>query len=157
MENALDQYKIITIVHPPSNDPGTSGRVINLHCGGGVCHPHVVRTQHGWTLRESFRQKGYRMLQEVYAQEQNLEGWERYQRYVAAWQSGQTRSPFPPQWLPEYVQNARRCLVSDEFADAFRSPPVTGAAKQEAKSGDEVKPEEAPSARKGKGSAEVRS
>lgn len=133
VENGRADYIIIPVVAPASNDPNLSGKVINLHCGGGVCHRQLWRdpTSGYYELHPGYHRRGWRLLSDMYHEENDEEGWKHYQRYLAAWQKGQTRSPFAPHRLPKSVQERQRCMLPDEFADEFRAAPTLGTVKPE--------------------------
>lgn len=84
-----------------------------------------------WIIRSEYRDAGFSLLESLYDDEGNAEGWELYERYIAAWQSGATRSPFPRDKLPKEVIVRQSCGADPEFADEFAVPPTTGATRVE--------------------------
>lgn len=137
--------RIVPLVAPVSNDPNTSGKVRNLSCGGGVCHRQLVRQDDGsYELQPSWHRKGWRLLRDMYEEEGDHEGWLFYVKYLDAWQGGRTLKSFPKSRLPKSVQERQRCMLPDEFAEEFASPPTTGAVVAEPQPAPEVKPERKP-------------
>lgn len=154
--NAAAPYRIVPVVSPLSNDPSTSGRVVNLPCGGGVCHRQVMMLDDGdYGIHPTYYKRGWRLLFDLYDEEATAlqreadihrgtpehdakaalakasrENKARYESYLVSWEKGTTRSSFPKQWLPREVLDRHRCALPDAFADAFRSPPVTGAVSE---------------------------
>lgn len=123
-------YTIVPVVAPLSADPNTSGKVRNLHCGGGVCHRQLMGTNDGYEIHPVWHRKGWRLLRDMYAEEEGDDGpgWRLYQEYIRLWQAEKTRKPFPFSRLPKAVQERQRCLEADPFAeDNFRISPTTGA------------------------------
>ncbi len=119
---------IVPIVTPQTDDPATSGRIRNLSCSPTVAHDWLLRDESGYALRPSYTRAGYALLEDVYSQEGNPQGWARYQAYIAAWQSGKARrKPFPRSELPNEVLRRQACGDIDSAEEtAKRSPPTTG-------------------------------
>jgi hypothetical protein len=147
MQDATAPYRVIPIVAPVSNDPNTSGKIRNLHVGGGVQHQQLVtvtdpRTGRilGHEINPAYHRAGWRKLEDLYAEEHNPEGWAKYARYLDAWRAGRTRSPFPAADLPRAVVERQRATVPDEFADDFRAKPVTGAVVEGKPADEPAKP-----------------
>lgn len=128
MENASTPYRVIPVVSPASADPNTSGRVRNLHVGGGVFHKQLSRAGNTWLVESSYERAGWRLLEDCYREERDEAGWERYKRYLDHWAKGLTSSTFPEEWLPRFVQDRRKGHAVDEFArkDEYRVKPTTG-------------------------------
>ena len=127
MENARDPYRVVPVVAPISNDPNTSGRVRNLHVGGGVVHKQIIASGGGWEVHPTFARAGWILLRDLYLAENNEAGWELYLKYLNHWATGLTKSSFPESHLPKEVQRRRKSAAVDEFAmDDFRIKPTTG-------------------------------
>ena len=134
MQDAQAPYSIVPVVAPVSNDPNTSGKIRNLHVGGGVQHQQLVtvtdpRTGRilGHEINPAHHRAGWRKLEDLYHEEGNAEGWLKYKRYLQAWRDGTTKVSFPSHLLPKAVIERQRAMVPDEFADEFRTKPTTGA------------------------------
>jgi hypothetical protein len=132
MEDASARYRVVPVVSPISNDPNTSGRVRNLHTGGGVVHKQIVPSPNspsGWEVHPSYGRAGWVLLHDCYLREEDEAGWNRYKKYLDHWAKGLTSSSFPEGWLPKEVQRRRKANAVDEFAaagDDFRVKPTTG-------------------------------
>lgn len=129
MQLASAPFRIVPVVSPISNDPASSGRVMNLPCGGGTNHAQVepVYDRDGnvrdYAIRASYRERGWLTLKEAYMLDDDEEGWQKYQRYIKASQSGMTRHRFPPEDLPREVLRRQKVSLPDEFAPVA---PTTG-------------------------------
>lgn len=152
MENARDPYRVVPVVSPVSNDPNTSGRVRNLHVGGGVTHKQIQRAPNspsGWAIEPSYGYAGWLLLQDVFIQENDLAGWERYKKYLDHWAKGLTNKSFPERWLPRLVQERRKSCAADEFADDFGGEEIAPEVRVKPTTGDTVPPEARPKPAKG--------
>lgn len=147
MQLASAPFRYFPVVAPISNDPATSGRVINLPCGGGVNNAQVeaVYDARGevvnYVLRASYRERGWLTLRDAYLIDGDEEGWAKYQRYLKAFAANQTRHPFPPEDLPAEVLRRKKTSLPDEFAPVV---PTTGKIAAESQPAPEVKPERKP-------------
>ena len=123
-------YIIVTVVTPETDDPGTSGRVVNYPCAATITHEMLERTGPAiWTLRSIWRDRGYSLLQDLYAQERNSEGMAAWKAYVDAFQTGKRVVPFAKDKLPREVLRRQACGELDEaqaLTEAKRTAPVTG-------------------------------
>lgn len=122
-------YVIVTVVTPETDDPSTSGRVINFPCAPTVSHPMLEATSSGgWSLRSEPMMMGYATIQTLYAQERFTEGAARWEKFIADSQAGKRVGAFPREWLPKEVLRRQACGELDEtqaLADAKRTAPVT--------------------------------
>lgn len=123
-------YVIVTIVTPETDDPATSGRVINLPCAPTISHDMLERTgEKTWGLRLAWVERGYSMINALYQHEANLEHATDWAKYVADGQAGKRVGVFPREKLPKEVIRRQACGELDEvkaLADAKRTAPVTG-------------------------------
>lgn len=130
--NVTANPKIIPVVLPPSADPSTSGKIRNIPVRGADHSGWLVYAgeQHGWVLKREKELDGFKLLEDLYRAEGNMEGWDAYKRYLKDWQAGRTRAPFPVHMLPKDVQAWQRGEVSPEHKDPWNLPapsPTTGA------------------------------
>lgn len=127
-------YVIVSVVTPETDDPATSGRVVNHHCAPTISHESLEPAGPGrWTLRAVYRDIGYAMLADLYAQERNADGAAAWAKYIADGQAGKRVKPFPRHLLPREVIRRQACGETDEaqaLADANRTAPVTGRARK---------------------------
>ena len=73
--------RIIPVVMPPSNDRGQSGRVKNVAVRATDTSGWLADDGEGkWVLTRAMERKGYRMLEDCYREESNLDGSAAYQR-----------------------------------------------------------------------------
>lgn len=130
MQKPEAPYVIVSVVMPETDDPATSGHIVNHHCAPTVSHESLERIgESEWTLRAAYRQRGYAMLMELYANERNEEGARAYAKYVADGQAGRRVKPFPKEKLPREVLRRQACGELDErqaLEDAKRTAPTTG-------------------------------
>lgn len=126
-------YLIVTIVTPETDDPATSGTVVNIPCAPTVTHELLIRDQGVYSLRPSATRAGYVLLEDLYRAERNERGWEEYQAYVADWQAGRAkRKPFQKEKLPREVLRRQSCgeiETEHQVEGARRAPPTTGKAR----------------------------
>lgn len=122
-------YVIVSVVTPETDDPATSGRIVNHHCAPTISHESLEQIAPGqWTLRAAYRMRGYAMLLEIYAQERNPDGAAAWAKYIADGQAGKRVKPFPKELLPREVLRRQACGETDEataLADAQRTAPDT--------------------------------
>lgn len=122
-------YVIVSVVTPETDDPSTSGRVINFPCAPTISHPMLERTGEAtWSLRSSYRDRGYTTIEACYAQERNPEGAAEWAQSIADSQAGKRVGAFPREKLPKEVLRRQACGELDEakaLADAKRTAPVT--------------------------------
>lgn len=131
-------HQIVPIVAPISRDPAASGRVKNLAVGGGTFHRQIMAIGPGeYAIHPRYAKQGWAFLEDLYAAEDNMAGWELYQRYLHLAATGRTSVSFPFDRLPREVQTRQRCGVPDDFADEFAVKPTTG----KIDAGDPVEPE----------------
>ena len=117
--------RIIPVVMPPSNDRGQSGRVKNVAVRATDTSGWLDDDGEGkWVLSRAMERKGYRMLEDCYREEGNLDGWAAYQRYLADWQGGRTKRSFPAHLLPKRVLDLQRGLLDDGDKDPWHFDPV---------------------------------
>lgn len=123
------EYTIVTIVTPETDDPATSGRVVNLPCSPTITHETLEQIgPSAWTLRSYARSRGYGMILEMYQQEGRSEDAADWIKQVADQQAGKRCKPFPREKLPKEVIRRQACGELDEvqaLADAKRTAPVT--------------------------------
>ncbi len=122
------KHTIIPVVTPMTDDPATSGRIRNLSCGPTIGHDWLMRDESGYALRPAWSRAGYVLLRDLYEQERNLAGWEKFEAFIAAWQAGKARKkPFPVAELPREVRLRQACGDAEALEEAGRrSPPTTG-------------------------------
>lgn len=129
--NVTANPKIIPVVLPPSADPSTSGKIRNIPVRGADHSGWLdFAGEHGWVLKREKELDGYRLLEDLYRAEGDMEGWDAYRRYLKDWQAGRTTRAFPFHILPKDVQAWQRGEVSDEHKDPWNLPapsPTTGA------------------------------
>lgn len=121
-------YVIVTVVTPETDDPATSGRVVNFPCSPTVSHELLEQSGDGWTLRGRPREMGYALMHELYRQERNQAGLDKWLAHVAAFQAGKKVKPFPKEDLPREVIRRQACGELDEaqaLQDAKRTAPVS--------------------------------
>lgn len=127
-------YIVVSVVTPETDDPATSGRIANFPCAATITHEMLERTgPTTWTLRSTWRDRGYSMLGDLYAQERNPEGLAAWKAYVEAFQAGRRVAPFPKDKLPREVVRRQACGELDEsqaLLEAKRTAPVTGRMKK---------------------------
>lgn len=124
MIDASSDPLIIPVVTPQTGDPSTSGRVRNLPvCPQAI--PAWLESRGGgrYAVKGVYADRQYVKLEDLYRAENNLEGWAKYQRYLAAWKAGTARVSFPLADLPQEVQRRQNVLVDDEFSGEFAPPP----------------------------------
>jgi len=116
---------IVPVVMPPSNDRSQSGRITNVAVRGVDSSGWLTNDgEGGWALMTSLARKGYKLLEDCYRDEKNLDGWAAYIRYVKDWQGGRTTRSFPPHMLPKYVLDLQRGLLADSDKDPWHFDPV---------------------------------
>ena len=94
----VDEPTIVPVVTP-------EGKIRNVRVWGVDTSGWLVGSvRAGWKLRPELAIEGYRMLEDLYRLEGDVDGWERYQRYLEDWQAGRTRRPFPGRALPRQIQ-----------------------------------------------------
>lgn len=125
-------YVIVTVVTPETDDPSTSGRVINFPCAPTVSHPMLEATSSGgWNIRSEAMLMGYTTIQACYAMERNAAGAAKaakWEKYIADSQAGRRVGAFPREDLPLEVLRRQACGELDEaqaLSDAKRTPQVT--------------------------------
>lgn len=122
-------HRIIPVVSPASGD-SSSGAVRNLHVGGGVNHRMLVRSGTGYSVHPDYAAKGYVLLEDLYAAEDNMSGWALYRRYLDVMQGkikgATTTVSFALSKLPKEVARRRATQVSEEFDDLFGEPDEPG-------------------------------
>lgn len=110
----------IPVVLPPSADLSLSGRVRNLAVRGVPSSDWLEPDDHGgWTLKQTYKRKGYALLEDLYLAEDNEEGWQNYKRYLKDWLAGRTGSPFPFALLPKEVQDRQKGLIPEDKLDPW--------------------------------------
>jgi len=123
-------YVIVSVVTPETDDPATSGRIVNHHCAPTISHESLEMVgPNRWTLRAAWRDRNYAMLLDLYAQERNADGAAAWTKYLADGQAGKRVKPFPRELLPREVIRRQSCGETDPvqaLADANRTAPVTG-------------------------------
>jgi len=115
---------IIPVVTPQTGDPSSSGRVRNLPVSPQAV-PAWLESRGGgrYAIKGVYAERGYVKLEDLYAAEDNVAGWERYKRYLVAWKAGTTRVRFPLSALPAEVRRRQTVIVDDEFSDEFAGTP----------------------------------
>ncbi len=125
---------IVPVVTPQTGDPSTSGRVRNLPVSPQAM-PAWLELRPGahgkppyFGVKGIYADKGYALLQDLYEEESDAAGWNKYQRYIVAWKDGTARVSFPMADLPKEVQRRQSVqLVDNEFGGEFSpSKPTTG-------------------------------
>ena len=126
------QSIVISVVTPQTGDPSTSGRVRNLPVSPQAIpawlelRPANENRPAYFGLKGKYADKGYAMLRDLYEAEGNREGWDKYQRYIAAWKAGTARVSFPFADLPAEVQRRQSIqLVDNEFGGEFSAIKAT--------------------------------
>ena len=126
--NVNSRPRCVPVVLPASEDLSLSGKVRNLLIRGV--------DNSGWlsfdpdTKRYNPIRKGYRLLEDLYEEEDNEAGWKLYLRYIKDWQDGKTQRAFPDHLLPKLVQDMQRGVVGAATKDPWNLPspkPTTGA------------------------------
>jgi len=122
-------YVIVSVVTPETDDPSTSGRVINFPCSPTVSHPMLeASSSGGWNIRSEAMMLGYVTIQALYAREKNPGGAAEWDKLIADSQAGKRVGAFPREKLPREVLRRQACGELDEvqaLADAKRTPQVT--------------------------------
>lgn len=128
------QYVIVSIVTPETDDPATSGRIVNHHCSPTISHESLEQTgPNTWTLRAAYRDRGYVQIFDLYAHERRPEDAAAWRQYIADGQAGKRVKPFPRERLPREVIRRQACGETDEataLVDANRTAPVTNRARK---------------------------
>jgi hypothetical protein len=122
------QYVIVSVVTPETDDPATSGRVINIPCAPTVSHPMLERNGPTWSLRAAYRDRGYTTMEACYAQEHNEDGAAAWVKLIEDSQAGKRVGTFPREKLPKEVLRRQACGEIDTvkaLEDAKRTAPVT--------------------------------
>ncbi len=123
--NAGSLPLIVPVVMPPSADRSQSGRIKNVAVRGVDTSGWLADDgEGGWTLTRAMERKGYKLLEDCYREEKNLDNWATYLRYVKDWQHGRTKRSFPAHLLPKYVLDLQRGLLADEDKDPWHFDPV---------------------------------
>ena len=122
-------YIIVSVVTPETDDPSTSGRVINFPCAPTISH-EMLEQGDGltWSLRGPWRDRGYATMDALYLQERNAEGAAAWAKYLADAQAGKRVGVFPREKLPREVLRRQACGETDSaraLEDAKRTAPVT--------------------------------
>jgi len=122
-------YTIVSVVTPETDDPSTSGRVINFPCAPTVSH-EMLEQGAGltWSLRGPWRDRGYATMESLYAQERNPEGAAAWAKFIADGQAGKRVGVFSREQLPREVLRRQACGETDTtqaLVDAKRTAPVT--------------------------------
>ena len=129
-----DPYVIVSVVTPETDDPATSGRIVNHHCAPTISHESLEQTgPNTWTLRAAYRDHGYVMLLDLYSHERRPEDAALWKQYIADGQSGKRVKPFPRERLPREVIRRQACGETDDaqaLADANKTAPVTSRARK---------------------------
>lgn len=118
-----EPYTIVTIVTPETDDPATSGCVVNLPCAPTVTHESLMRDRGQYYLRPGHVDAGYRLLKDLYVAEDNAAGWADYQAHVAAFQAGRRVGRFPLAKLPREVRRRQGAGVEGETEEPKRRKP----------------------------------
>lgn len=125
-------YTILPIVTPETDDPATSGTVVNIPCAPTIGHDLIMREGGVYSLRPFAQRAGYVTLEALYLAEGNKQGWEEYRAYVEAFTSGKAkRQAFPKDKLPREVLRRQSCGEIEpekQVEAARRAPPTTGKA-----------------------------
>ncbi len=131
MIDASSDPLIVPVVTPQTADPSSSGRVRNLPVSAQAVPAWLERRNGTWAVKGRFADHGYVLLHDLYVAEDNMEGWAKYQRYLAAWKAGTARIAFPFDALPKEVQRRQTVDAQDEFSGEFAPPtkPTTGEAQ----------------------------
>lgn len=123
------QYVIVSVVTPETDDPATSGRVVNLPCAATITHPMLERTGPAtWSLRAAYRDRGYTTMESCFAQEHNEVHAAEWLQLLDDTQSGKRVTAFPRHKLPKEVLRRQACgeIDTDQaLEDAERTAPVT--------------------------------
>lgn len=134
MLNPNTPVQIVPVVLPQTGDPSNSGRVRNLPVSPQAIPPWLeyrpaINGRPGYfAVKGSYADRGYRLLEDLYDEDGNPEGWAKYLRYIAAWKAGTARMSFPLEELPSEVQRRQAVqLVDNEFGGEFSpAKPTTG-------------------------------
>lgn len=125
-------YVIVSVVTPETDDPSTSGRIVNFPCAPTVTHEMLMRVDDTWMLQPKAAAIGYVTVKDLYQQERNGAGWDAWQAHVASWQGGKRFTPFPREKLPREVLRRQACGETDEALAlelSKKTAPVTGKIK----------------------------
>lgn len=117
-----DPPSVITIVLPADAEDGEAGgKFKHITCSGAVSHHTLERfvdEETGaveYSIRPTFRQKGYRTLKELYLEDDNPDGFKEFERWKAA-NFGKVRPKereFPVDKLPTEVRRRRGLEVEE--------------------------------------------
>ncbi len=130
-------YVIVSVCTPMTDDPTTSGKVINYPCAPTISHDCIELTDEGtYLVKSTFASKGYisildLCMNEKPAADDPLTGeqkWAKHVKYHADAQAGKKVGPYPREWLPREVVRRQACGETDSvqaMADANRTAPVT--------------------------------
>lgn len=117
-------YEIVPVVAPATHRENP-GQVKNLHVYPGITHGMLVDDE-GWCVRPAAAKQGWVLLETLYGDENNLDGWRRYQDYMRDWQAGRTLSSFPERLLPAAVLERRKSkltVATDPWAEGEPAKP----------------------------------
>lgn len=123
--------KIVPVVLPASGNLSLSGRIRNIEVFGSPSTDWLVSDGEGdFAIAPKYAKQGFRLLRDVYEEEEDMDGWRTYQKYLADWQAGKTTSSFPLDMLPKLVQDRQAGQSDEGKADPWARPrvaPTTGA------------------------------
>lgn len=140
MLNANAPYTIVSVVTPETNDPSSSGKVINYPCAPTISHDILELAQDGsgqYLVSATYSMKGYIREIDLLAREQDkdpvsdLTGKEKlalHLDYHRRAQRGERVGNYPKEWLS--LECRRRQAVGETnpeqaYEDAKRTAPVT--------------------------------
>lgn len=127
--------KLIPVVRPPSLDKSSSGRIVNVSVRMVDSSGWLMDDgEGGWALTPALYNKGFRLLEQLYTEENNSAGWKKYKQYLQDWQKGTTTASFPGHLLPDIVQRMQRGEVDGKHRDPWAEEAAAEAAR---KSGDD--------------------
>lgn len=137
MLKANTPYVIISVVTPQTDDPTTSGRVINFPCAPTVSHDMVEFTEGQYLVPAAYSRRGYVREIDLLADETGVdpecgltgpEKLAKHLEYHQRAQAGHRVGNYPKEWLS--IECRRRQAVGEPdtkqaLADANRTAPVT--------------------------------
>lgn len=138
MLKANTPYIIVSVVTPETDDPATSGKVVNYPCAPTISHDVIELTEEGqYLVRAAYAQRGYIAVLDLLKSEKDrdplsgltgAEKAERHRDYHARAQAGQRVGPYPREWLPREAIRRQACGETDPvqaLADANKTAPPT--------------------------------
>lgn len=130
-------YVIVSVCTPETDDPATSGKVINYPCAPTISHDCIELTEEGsYLVKSTFTSRGYVSILDLCRAEKpdpsdpftGEQKWEKHVKYHTDAQAGKRVGNYPREWLPREVIRRQSCGETDHvqgLVDASRTAPVT--------------------------------